>query len=186
MKVEYNGYTLEIEEVEDNEVDIKYYTANCAELPYFPSGIFKTDLAFIIEDFKRMVHVYTFNQLNKNKEEEKDFEYKGYTLKLGVVETRKGGYCEELNYKTYGEDEEANITKFKKYINWKITSDKKEDKSHNHLITQLDRLVQKDKEDNYTPFELKGQLLEIYHLFGKILNLTLEDIYKLYFERAEG
>ena len=194
MKVEYNGYTLEIEEVEDNEVDIKYYTANCAELPYFVSGIFKTDLAFIISYFKRTVHYYTFNELNKNKEEEKDFEYKGYTLKLGVVEIRKGGYCEELNYKTYGDDEEANITNFKRYINWKITSTplgaglptKKEDTSHTHFLTQLGRLAKKDKEDNFTPFELRGQLVEIYHLFGKILSLTLEDIHKLYFERAEG
>ena len=186
MKVEYNGYTLEIEEVEDNEVDIKYYTANCAELPYFVSGIFKTDLAFIISYFKRTVHYYTFSELNKKEEENKDFEYKGYTLKLGVVETRKGGYCEELNYKTYGEDEEANITKFKKYINWKITSTKKEDTSHTHLITQLDRLAQKDKEDNFTPFELRGQLICISHLFSKVLDITLEDIYKLYFEKAEG
>lgn len=116
----------------------------------------------------------------------KEFEYKGYTLKLGVIEERKGGYCEELNYKTYGEDEEANITKFKKYINWKITSIKKENSSHNHLLTQLDRLAKKDKENNFTPFELRGQLIVIYHLFGKILSLTLEDIHKLYFTRAEG
>lgn len=115
----------------------------------------------------------------------KEFEYKGYTLKLGVIEERKGGYCEELNYKTYREDEEANITKFKKYINWKITSTKKENSSHNHLLTQLDRLAQKDKEDNFTPLELRGQLIVIYNLFGKILSLTLEDIYRLYFTRAE-
>ena len=85
MKVEYNGYTLEIEEVEDNEVDIKYYTANCAELPYFPSGIFKTNLAFIIEDFKRTVHAYTFNQLNKNKEEEKKVDTSITSINEGVA-----------------------------------------------------------------------------------------------------
>ena len=124
--------------------------------------------------------------IDKKEEEEKEFEYKGYTLKLGVVETRKGGYCEELNYKTYGDDEEVNITKFKKYINWKITSDKKEDTSHTHLLTQLDRLAKKDRETNFTPFELRGQLIEIYHLFGKILSLTVQDINKLYFTRAEG
>lgn len=118
LNVSYKGYTLKIEEVKDDKGNTKYYTANCAEVPYFPPG--KTNLAFIIEDFKHTVNAYTLNEFNKNKEEEKEFEYKGYTLKLGVVEIRKGGYCEELNYKTYGDDEEANITKFKKYINRKL------------------------------------------------------------------
>lgn len=59
--------------------------------------------------------------------------------------------------------------------------EKPENKTVTHLMTQLDRLAQKD----FTPFELRGQLIEIYHLFGKILGLTLEDIHKYYFERAE-
>ena len=162
----YNDFTLELKKVET------YYIGRCDSAGFYKEA---QSVPFLIGRFESFID-----------DKEKDFEYKGYTLKLGVVEIKKGGYCKELNYKTYGDDEEANITKFKKYINWKITSDKKEDTSHTHLLTQLDRLAKKDKEDNFTPFELRGQLIEIYHLFGKILSLTVQDINKLYFERPEG
>lgn len=152
------------------------YVGYCKELSYNSKGY--NEKSNLIAKFKELV--------DKHISKEKEFEYKGYTLKLGAIETRKGGYCEELDYKTYGDDEEATITRFKKFINWRISNAKKEDSSHTHLLTQLDRLVQKDKKNNFTPFELRGQLIEIHNLFSKILSLTLEDIYKLYFERAEG
>ena len=176
FNVEYKGYVLEVE----INKEYSYIKGVCESISFENSGHISVTLSPITALF-----IETVDLLTESKKE-KDFEYKGYTLKLGVVETRKGGYCEELNYKTYGDDEEANITKFKKYINWKITSTKKEDKSHTHLLTQLDRLAKKDKDNNFTPFELRGQLIEIYHLFGKILSLTAQDINKLYFERAEG
>lgn len=184
FNVEYKSYILEVEINPINSItglSIPYIKGNCDLIFFVKTGYYKNeDYSEIVNSFMKEV-----DSLTESKKE-KDFEYKGYTLKLGVVETRKGGYCEELNYKTYGDDEEANITKFKKYINWKITSTKKEDNSHTHLLTQLDRLAKKDKEDNLTPFELREQLIEIYHLFGKILSLTLEDIHKVYFTRAEG
>lgn len=65
MRFEYNSYTLEIEEVKDDKGTTKYYKANCSEVPYFPSGIFKTDLAFIIEDFIVQVDAYTLHQPKK-------------------------------------------------------------------------------------------------------------------------
>ena len=177
FNVEYKSYVLEVEIVPaSQDGGYSYTVGTCASISFFRNGNY-ISYSQIIDSFMQTVDLLV---------EIKDFEYKGYTLKLGVVETRKGGYCEELNYKTYGDDDEANITKFKKYINWKITSDRKEDTSHTHLLTQLDRLAKKDKEDNFTPFELRGQLIEIYHLFSKILSLTLEDIHKLYFTRAEG
>ena len=180
--VEYNSYKLEVEiHPITSTLLIPYIKGTCDLIFFVKSGYYKNeDYSEIVNSFMEEVDSLTESKKGK------DFEYKGYILKLGVIETRKGGYCKELNYKTYGEDEEDTIIKFQKFVNWKISSTKKKDTSHTHLLTQLDRLAKKDKEDNFTPNELRGQLIEIYHLFGKILSLTLEDIHKLYFERAEG
>lgn len=99
------------------------------------------------------------------------------------------GTCDCISFVKSGyyknEDYSEIVNSFIKEVDL-LTESKKEGTSHTHLLTQLDRLAKKDKETNFTPFELRGQLIEIYHLFGKILSLTLEDIHKLYFERAEG
>ena len=125
-------------------------------------------------------------------------EYKGYVLEVesspinsitGLSIPYIKGTCDCISFVKDGyyknEDYLEIVNSFMGKVDL-LTESKKEDTSHTHLLTQLDRLAKKDKEDNFTPFELRGQLIEIYHLFGKILSLTLEDIYKLYFERAEG
>jgi len=135
--------------------------------------------------------------------------YKGYELLVEVVHfipeksynlekrhipsgyTTYGGKCKEINFvKGLCLELHELADEFKKAVNEKLKLDKEKieepkNKTVNHLRTQLDRLAQRDKEVNFTPFELRGQLIEIYHLFGKILGITLDDIYRYYFERAE-
>jgi len=128
MKLEYKGYILEIEE------EYNGFKTKCDESTLsFINGAWKgCSLYQLVSRFR-----WEVDNLIKS------FEYKGYLLKLGLIEDnygqkRKGGYCKELDYKTYGEDEEANITKFKKYINWKISEEKKQ-----LIPNSLERIEQK-------------------------------------------
>ena len=134
MKLEYEGYILEIEE-EYNCFKTKCDESNLSSM----NGIWKgCSLYQLVNRFK-----WEVDSLMRT------FEYKGYFLKLGLVEDsngqkRKGAYCEALDYKTYGNDEEANITKFKKYINWKISEEKKQKvpNSLERIEKKLDKLIE--------------------------------------------
>lgn len=147
MKLEYNGYILEIEE------EYNCFKTKCDE-PRLSSmsGTWKgVSLYQVVNKFK-----WDVDNLRKT------FEYKGYFLKLGLIEDsngqmRKGGHCEALDYKIYGEDEEANITKFKKYINWKISEEKKQKipNSLERIEKKLDRLIElleKKEKPQVNPF----------------------------------
>jgi len=57
MKIEHEGYVLEIEEVTDYDTGkTTLYKTKCNELSYLPQGIYKTDLTNIISSFKREVN----------------------------------------------------------------------------------------------------------------------------------
>lgn len=154
MKLEYNGYILEIEEIARGEDKVSYVTY-CSLLPFNFPGQWNTDVSYVISRFKKAVD----NHITKKVE---TFEYKGYLLKLGLIEDnngqkRKGGQCEALDYKTYGNDDEANITKFKKYINWKISEEKKlkVPNSLERTEKKLDRLIElleKKEKSRVNPF----------------------------------
>jgi len=155
MKLEYKGYILEIEEVY-KEGKFSHFTTKKDSNLGLITGIWKScTLDFLINRFKQNVNSYLAREM-------KTFEYKGYLLKLGLIEDthgqkRKGGRCEALDYKTYGNDEEANITKFKKFINWKISEEKKQviPNSLERIEKKLDRLIElleKKEKPQVNPF----------------------------------
>lgn len=136
MKLEYNGYILEIKKVGF------YFETKCNEPDLsLMNGRWRDTLDYIVSRFEK----YVDDTLAKKM---RTFEYKGYLLKLGLIEDSNGQmckwcHCEALEYKAYGEDEEANITKFKKYINWKISEEKKQKvpNSLERIEKKLDKLV---------------------------------------------
>jgi hypothetical protein len=93
---------------------------------------------------------------------ENEYYYKGYILELGWIadhigQKRLGGHCKELDYKTYGEDNEVSIAAFKKYINWKISEEKKQRVPNNleSIEKKLDKLIElleKKEKPKINPF----------------------------------
>jgi len=127
-------------------------------------------------------------------------EHKGFTLNINeVLDAQQNpiyfeGECKEINFSVKGFHKEYQhsmqgffklVYKFKDEVD-KLTEEKQEDKVLNQLHKQLDRLRERDKEINYPPFELRGELISIHHLFSGITELTLEDVKRIYFERAES
>lgn len=118
------------------------------------------------------------------------FEFNGYNLsitKVQLIGTDKNdpsnfiyiGTCATANYLGASDDYESLTNNFRESV------EKPEDKILNQLYKQLDRLRERDREINYKPFELRGELIGIYHLFSNITKISLDDVHKIYFERAE-
>jgi len=63
---------------------------------------------------------------------------------------------------------------------------KKEDNMLDQLCVYLDDLAEKEKENDWSPLELRQQLIEVWNLFCGVFDISLNDVKKLYFERKMG
>jgi len=198
MKIEHEGYVLEIEEVTDYDTGkTTLYKTKCNELPYLPQDIYKTDLTNIISSFKREVNyqkskkekeVPLNNPIgNKNTPMDKDAELvKEFISKLDKV-AEEMNLLEEDEYsgtvlsvklkRVYDEyrDKVMPSSSFESFIDYysylqtKKEEEKKE-RSNREYFNQL--LV--IKRDNQT------KLNEVYEEYHETLGLTLEDVKKQY------
>jgi hypothetical protein len=123
-------------------------------------------------------------------------EYKNHRLELDIYNTPEDegcpytiGVCDTISFIKSGfyEDYQPVIDSFMKNVDY-LTSNKLEDKIKPNSILQqynlqLERLALKDKKDEFPPFELRRQLIEISVLFSGILDKTLEDVKKDYCDR---
>lgn len=202
MRFEYNGYTLEIEKVKDDKGITKYYTAHCAEVPYFPSGIFKTDLAFIIEYFRHQVNAYTFSELNKmtNLKDQDVILADQFSEAIDnlIEEILLLIYAKNLYYIVnikvkrvyeffkdtvlYG----CSFDQFRENIISKIRVIKREEdkKKEYPVLTEFNNVLEYIKRDSqvYSTNELVDKLNSVHQLYGSVLNLSLDEVKKKYFE----
>ena len=190
MKFEYKSYILEIL-IEGEHC----YSTVCNEpnLKLFNTLRANITLENLINQFKEEVDILLA------KKEEKQMKkltvgYKNYQLVLEIHTTITDdgypytkGICDSISFvkSGYYEDCQPIIYSFMKNVDY-LTTNKVEDRFSTILQQynlQLERLALRDKKDEFSPFELRRQLIEISILFSGILNKTLEDVKSDYCER---
>jgi len=125
-----------------------------------------------------------------NNKEEKVITHKGYVLKIGRYNHALfNGECDELNYYVPAAPLEFLQQDFPKFVEKKMKELNKERQpqkvNYSVLYPYFDLLANDEVSSTHTnvPLYVKQQLRFIYELFEGVLDLTLEEMKTLYFER---
>lgn len=200
MKIEHEDYILEIEEVKGRNGEFMYYKGTCEQLPYFPSGIFKVDLDVLIRYFQQKVDNQLASDAKKAEEEKALDELVNSSdkpsdkpkLKISLLTSNGKVINQPCHIREDGCVECEPFTEENTIVGSKLKVESKEkfrDKVQLHYertgLKSLREHCRDILDQKLHPRFLILELEELYQLYGKLLDVSLEDIKRVYFLLAE-